>query len=592
MARPVPRDAGDDRGDGEEPEQRVVDRVLEERVARERVEADERGEPVPRYRRSTRAGRLGPHDEAASRSRSSEQGIGAGVRPLEHWWPLRSGDGRRRPGRLRPRGAAGAPGGARSGRLHRRAGSRSGSGRTSSRRVRRSSPRTCAALGEDDAFATLARVFLLGADVPAARLDEVAAPVAGRAARGARARLGRRRARARAGSGCVPHGDYVVASDAAPDAGGDLPYDHVPGIQSPSVTLAKLAVRRPCARALDLGTGCGIQALLAARHAERVVATDVNPRALGFAAFNAALNGDRHDRPPPRRRLRAGRGRALRPDRREPAVRDLARRRRTRTATAACPADELCRRVVGGAAAHLDEGGFAHVLVSWALARPRRRLGRAAPRRGSRAEAATRGSSTTGRATRSRTPPAGCARSAESDPDAYAGRARPLARASARARDRRGRLRRGRAPAPRRRRELGARGPASARPARAGGRAHAARVRRAGRARAGRRRGPARAAARADAGAPARPGAKGRRRRARRRGPDARADRRPAASRSGSTGTPRRCSRTSTGGARCARCSTAPRGTFELEPEARERFVPAALPVVRRLLELGFLEPA
>ncbi len=31
------------------------------------------------------------------------------------------------------------------------------------------------------------------------------------------------------------------------------------------------------------------------------------------------------------------------------------------------PADELCRRVVAGAAEHLDEGGFAHVLVSWAL---------------------------------------------------------------------------------------------------------------------------------------------------------------------------------------------------------------------------------
>ena len=39
--------------------------------------------------------------------------------------------------------------------------------------------------------------------------------------------------------------------------------------------------------ALDLGTGCGIQALLAAKHSERVVATDVNERALAFAAFNA-----------------------------------------------------------------------------------------------------------------------------------------------------------------------------------------------------------------------------------------------------------------------------------------------------------------
>jgi len=33
------------------------------------------------------------------------------------------------------------------------------------------------------------------------------------------------------------------------------------------------------------------------------------------------------------------------------------------------------------------------------------------------------------------------------------------------------------------------------------------------------------------------------------------------------------------------------RRTFELEPEEQERFVPAAIPVVRRLIELGFLEP-
>ena len=32
-------------------------------------------------------------------------------------------------------------------------------------------------------------------------------------------------------------------------------------------------------------------------------------------------------------------------------------------------------------------------------------------------------------------------------------------------------------------------------------------------------------------------------------------------------------------------------GTFELEPAERDAFVPAALPVVRRLLELGFLAP-
>ncbi len=48
-------------------------------------------------------------------------------------------------------------------------------------------------------------------------------------------------------------------------------------------------MRRVVARALDLGTGCGLQALHAARRAGAVVATDVSRRALAFARANAAL---------------------------------------------------------------------------------------------------------------------------------------------------------------------------------------------------------------------------------------------------------------------------------------------------------------
>jgi len=219
-------------------------------------------------------------------------------------------------------------------------------------------------LGGDDPFATLARAFLLDADVAPARLEEATSlPPARLEALGLVSVEGDR---AHGLVRLVPHGEYLVASDAAPDAGEDLPYDHVPGIQSPSVTLAKLAVRRPCRRALDLGTGCGIQGLLAARHAERVVATDVNPRALAFATFNAALNGidtidfalgdgfepvagERFDL------IVANPPYVISPDD-SYAYRD-----------SGLPADELCRRFVGEAAAHLEEGGFAHLLVSWAL---------------------------------------------------------------------------------------------------------------------------------------------------------------------------------------------------------------------------------
>jgi len=57
-----------------------------------------------------------------------------------------------------------------------------------------------------------------------------------------------------------------------------------------SATLAGLMTPGTVDRALDLGTGCGIQALHVARHARHVVATDISRRALEFAAFNAALN--------------------------------------------------------------------------------------------------------------------------------------------------------------------------------------------------------------------------------------------------------------------------------------------------------------
>jgi hypothetical protein len=88
----------------------------------------------------------------------------------------------------------------------------------------------------------------------------------------------------------VPHDEVLIVSDRrAP--GADVPPDYVAGVHGPSLTLSRLTVRQPVDAALDVGTGCGIQAILAARHSGRVVATDVNARAIDFAAFNASLNG-------------------------------------------------------------------------------------------------------------------------------------------------------------------------------------------------------------------------------------------------------------------------------------------------------------
>lgn len=89
-------------------------------------------------------------------------------------------------------------------------------------------------------------------------------------------------------------GDMWVVSDLTPGLDGQphrVASDHVLGISSASTSLAQLTLRHPVERALDLGTGCGVQALHLARHSQQVVATDVNERALRLARFNAALNG-------------------------------------------------------------------------------------------------------------------------------------------------------------------------------------------------------------------------------------------------------------------------------------------------------------
>ncbi len=86
--------------------------------------------------------------------------------------------------------------------------------------------------------------------------------------------------------------DWWLASDLGELAlGAPLPEDHVLGVGGASLTLAGLQLGRPSDLTLDLGTGCGIQALHASRFSGRVVATDISQRALDYASFNAALNG-------------------------------------------------------------------------------------------------------------------------------------------------------------------------------------------------------------------------------------------------------------------------------------------------------------
>jgi methylase of polypeptide subunit release factors len=84
---------------------------------------------------------------------------------------------------------------------------------------------------------------------------------------------------------------WVVSDQGAVATDGPLRQDHVLGVGGASVTLARCTIRRPAGRVLDVGTGCGVQALHASRHAPAIVATDVSARALAFARLTLALNG-------------------------------------------------------------------------------------------------------------------------------------------------------------------------------------------------------------------------------------------------------------------------------------------------------------
>ena len=69
------------------------------------------------------------------------------------------------------------------------------------------------------------------------------------------------------------------------------PYNHVMAVGVDSRQLAHATVRRPVQLALDLCTGSGVHALLASGQAERVVAVDINPRAVLCSRFNAHALG-------------------------------------------------------------------------------------------------------------------------------------------------------------------------------------------------------------------------------------------------------------------------------------------------------------
>lgn len=90
--------------------------------------------------------------------------------------------------------------------------------------------------------------------------------------------------------------DWWLASDLSELATrAPLAPDHVLGVGGASTTLATWTPRPRVSRALDVGTGCGVQALHLSAHADQVVVTDISERALSYVRFNAALNKQHWD---------------------------------------------------------------------------------------------------------------------------------------------------------------------------------------------------------------------------------------------------------------------------------------------------------
>ncbi|PTU55524.1 SAM-dependent methyltransferase [Sphaerisporangium cinnabarinum] len=251
-----------------------------------------------------------------------------------------------------------------------------------------------------DPTAALAALFLLGDDVPRRALD---AALGRTGVDGAR-RLGLVEA-AGAGDDDAVRALVDLRPYAATDAAGPVTWwlssdlgelatgrrlapDHVLGAGGASLTLAQVTVRTPVGRVLDLGTGCGIQALHAARHARAVVGTDISRRALGFAAFNAALDAafDEASGPaagaaphgPATGRVELREGSMLEPvtgERFDLVVSNPPFVITPRAAGGALPdyeyrdggrsGDDLVRDLVTGVGAVLEPGGVAQLLGNW-----------------------------------------------------------------------------------------------------------------------------------------------------------------------------------------------------------------------------------
>lgn len=132
--------------------------------------------------------------------------------------------------------------------------------------------------------------------------------------------------------------------------------------------LSRFTMRRPSRATLDLGTGNAMQALQVARHSEQVVATDLNPRAINYAKFAAALNDVTNVE------CFVGDGFAPVAGRKFDLIVSnppffIGPTTRHIFCDNPMDLDQFCRRFVKESPAYLEEGGYFQILCEWAQLR-------------------------------------------------------------------------------------------------------------------------------------------------------------------------------------------------------------------------------
>ncbi len=228
--------------------------------------------------------------------------------------------------------------------------------------------------GDGSPLATLTRLFLLQTVVPAEEAERALPGLVDALAR--RGFLRRDGDLVRALLDVRPYAaddtHLWVASDLTPGLDGapvSVAAYHVLGISPAATSLAQLTMREPVARALDLGTGCGVQALHLATHSGVVVATDISERALDLTRFNAALNEVR---------VETRGGWFFAPVAGEtfdlittnpPFVISPAQGSRLVYRDSGLPGDEVVEHIVRKGPAHLTDGGWLQVLANWVIHR-------------------------------------------------------------------------------------------------------------------------------------------------------------------------------------------------------------------------------